>query len=113
MPTPSRTAAHSRSTAASMSSLPCGKNHGRFHWPTSSKIAPCATCHGWIEVVRTGSKRTPSERPASEPNVIGWASGRALEMPTSAKSSPKWRAVRRPAFTFAVRPCSVPVPTSV
>ncbi len=44
-----------------------GKYHGRFHWPTFSNAAPCASCHGWIAVLRIGSNRSPSSRPAIAP----------------------------------------------
>ncbi len=43
MPAALRTARHSRSTAACMSSPPRGKYQARFHWPTSSNTAPCAS----------------------------------------------------------------------
>ena len=40
---PSRTAWHSRATAACMSSPACGKYQARCHRPTFSNTAPCAT----------------------------------------------------------------------
>jgi hypothetical protein len=52
IPTPVRVATHSRATAACRSSPGFGKYHGRFHWPTFSKSAPCSSCHAWSAVVR-------------------------------------------------------------
>jgi hypothetical protein len=52
MPTPLRTARHSRFTAWCRSSPGRGKYQGRFHWPTSSNSAPAATCQ-----VRAGLAR--------------------------------------------------------
>ena len=56
----SRTVAHSRLTAACMSSPACGKYQARFHWPTSSNTAPCASAQAWIGV----RARRVEQRPA-------------------------------------------------
>ncbi|MNI85015.1 hypothetical protein D3C73_1419710 [compost metagenome] len=71
MPTPLRTARHSRATAACMLSPASGKYQGRFQLPTSSNAAPWDTCHSCMQVLRMGSKKSPSSRPATAPKVTG------------------------------------------
>ena len=71
MPAASRTAKHSRATAACMSSPGLGYHQGRCHWPTGSNTAPEASCHSCIAVRRTGSISGPVSRPASAPKVTG------------------------------------------
>jgi len=111
--TPERAARHSRSTASSIDSPARGKWRGRFHWPTSSKTAPLATCHGWIGVVRIGSARAPRSRAASCAKLTGTVGGRKVGTPTAPTSWPRIAAAIALVTTPDVRPWSIPVPIVV
>ena len=71
MPTPSRTALHSRATAACRSSPAFGKYQARRHRATFSNRAPWASAHSWIGVVRIGSNRAWRAGPTNAPKVTG------------------------------------------
>ena len=88
MPTPVRTALHSRSTAACMSSPARGKYRARFHWPTSSNTAPCAPPSR--ASASCGPDRTgrPGRSPAKAPNVTGVYGSRKVVVPTCGMGLP-------------------------
>src|SRR6266511_4187406 len=113
IPTPVRTAAHSRRTASHIDSPSRGKYRGRFHWPTSSNTAPRSTCAACIGVRRTASNRAPRKGPASTWYGTGDHGGRALVGPCAPAPAPRSWLTTSAASVPDARPWSTAVPMVV
>ena len=105
-----RTVTHSRLTAACISSPALGKYQARFHWPTSSNTAPCASAQGWIAVRRVGSNSGPRAWLTIAPKVTGVKRGRKVVSPTSGMSLPSASAAMANPCKLEVLPWSVAMP---
>ena len=68
-------------------------------------MTPLASCQGWIDDTRTGSKI----RPPSAPSVIGAYGGRQTVVPTSSIVSPRASASTATVLTVSSLPCAGPI----